>query len=352
MASWRGRLALGVVFPAVIVASACSLVVDAGELSSGSPVRFDAGPPGETDPDTGVPNGPPPAREDAGDDEDTGVAREAIVYRSNAEGGFHLWVMDTDGSNRKRLTTEMGTAAPTLSPDGRTIAYERTVDGNFDVWVMKADGTDPENLTAGVPQNDGQPWFSPDGRRIAFVSRRVTGGNPNARLRLWSMAADGSDVQPLMVGADYDVYYPKWAGGSIVFASAKEGRLDVWVKSAADTAEGVNRTAGRTRESLAPALSPAGDKIVFASSVSAADADTEIFLMNVDGTGTVQLTNNAVNDTAPSFSPDGAKIVYVSEAALGSDVWVMDLDGSNAKNLTEDLSTSSESQPHWGVYAP
>src|SRR6185436_11226570 len=61
---------------------------------------------------------------------------------------------------------------PAWSPDGRKLAFVSERDGNAEIYVMNADGSAQENLTR-QPANDSHPAWSPDGRKIAFVSRRV-----------------------------------------------------------------------------------------------------------------------------------------------------------------------------------
>jgi TolB protein len=86
-------------------------------------------------------------------------------------------------------------------------------------------------------------------------------------------------------------------------------------------------------ENTYPAWSPDGTKIVFESTRDGPDAD--IFVMSADGTGVVQLTDNAVPESTPSFTPDGKFIVYVSEEAGNPDVFIMRSDGSEKRNLTQ-----------------
>jgi TolB protein len=95
-------------------------------------------------------------------------------------------------------------------------------------------------------------------------------------------------------------------------------------------ATGVEQVTGL--ENTYPAWSPDGSRLVFESTRDGPDAD--IFVMNADGTHVVQLTNNDVGESTPSFTPDGRSIVYVSEADGNPDVFIMHADGSDKRNLT------------------
>ena len=76
---------------------------------------------------------------------------------------------------------------------------------------------------------------------------------------------------------------------------------------------------------------PGGSRIAFNSS---RDGDFEIFVMDADGSNVRQLTNNSFFDAIPSWSPDGTNIVFQSDRDGDSEVFVMDADGSNVRQLT------------------
>jgi TolB protein len=99
---------------------------------------------------------------------------------------------------------------------------------------------------------------------------------------------------------------------------------------AAVEATGVEQLSGL--ENTYPAWSPDGSQIVFESTRDGPDAD--IFLMNADGTGVVQLTRNEVADSTPVFTPDGRYIVWASELDGNLDIFRMCADGTDPVNLT------------------
>ena len=80
-----------------------------------------------------------------------------------------------------------------------------------------------------------------------------------------------------------------------------------------------------------PAWSPDGAKIAF---ISERDGNFEIYVMNANGSGQTNLTNNAAYDSQPAWSPDGAKIAFTSERDGNGETYVMNADGSGQTNLT------------------
>jgi Tol biopolymer transport system component len=83
-------------------------------------------------------------------------------------------------------------------------------------------------------------------------------------------------------------------------------------------------------------------KIAF---VSSRDGNSEIYSMNVDGTNQTRLTNSTSYDSNPVWSPDGSKIAFVSDRTGNSEIFVMNADGSNQINLTNNA--GGDYEPAW-----
>ncbi len=113
-----------------------------------------------------------------------------IVYCASVNGYPDIWIMNSDGSNRRQLTHNAGiNIFPAVSPDGRHIVFTSSRGGAFNIWKMDIDGKNPVRLTNGSGEN--MATISPDGRWVAFI--RFDTGRPN----LWKVPYDGGEASQL-----------------------------------------------------------------------------------------------------------------------------------------------------------
>jgi TolB protein len=119
--------------------------------------------------------------------------------------------------------------------------------------------------------------------------------------------------------------FPGKNGKIAFFDRSESGDYDIYSMKPDGTDR--NRLTEDTANDYAPDLSPNGKKIAFASLRSGAN---KIYVMKADGTAVRNLSGSEVGEGGPAWSPDGTEIAFEKDG----DVWVMDADGSNRKNLT------------------
>jgi Tol biopolymer transport system component len=301
-----------------------------------------------------------------------GVANGRIVFSS----GFDIYTMNPDGSQPTRLTYSGAgefNVQPTWSPDHSKIAFvSNRSGGNVDLYVMHADGSMVQRLTDN-PGEDSQPAWSPDGSRIAFVH----GDDPSyaGRINLlncetahiYVMKADGTGQKKLTtVGNNTD---PAWSPDSqqIAFSSNRDmgnDSINYEIYRMNDDGGNPVRLTYNEVEDADPAWSTDGSRLAYGSGyerinffcgidgiiqnprgpASVIDASGgEIYVMNIDGTGNVQLTITKDNND-PAWSPDGSQIVFASRRDGNFELYSMNAEGEEQKRLTDnqlgDLSPS------------
>ncbi len=116
--------------------------------------------------------------------------------------------MNADGTGPVNITNHSeNDSAPSWSPDGRFIAFETRRDGNHEIYVMRADGGMPTNITnTPLPSDESRPSWSPDGERIVFSGQTVPG-----QRNIYSIRPDGTDRRAL-TGVIEDEDYPCFQG--------------------------------------------------------------------------------------------------------------------------------------------
>jgi TolB protein len=215
------------------------------------------------------------------------------------------------------------------------IAYERLVfltaesgSDRTDVWVMNASGSRQRSLTGGDRTFlDGQPDWSPDGRRIAFTSFRGPGG-----IGIYTMKADGSDVRRV-TRRRLESWNPSWSpdGRLIAFDTGESYPGDGIYVMRADGSR-TRRLTPKGVAAMTPDWSPDGRRIAFVRWTKFFETK-EIYVMNADGTGARRLTRNRVEEETPRWSPDGRWLAF-HRSGKSAGLYVIRLDGTGLRKIT------------------
>jgi TolB protein len=245
------------------------------------------------------PNGGTPLRVtyDAASDVDPDISPNGrdILFTSNQPGNNDIFVQDWSGNVRNLTNNPATDEWARWSPDGRQIVFGSNRDsGVFEIYVMNADGTGtPTELTSPPVLSRYASW-SPNGKQLIF----------RHGIDIYAMNADGSGA-PIPLTSEVPPSFaqmPVWSpdGRYIAFMSFREGYCSVF-RMTADGNEQINLTpknpgeASNTWCSRAPAWPADGREIYFMSFRPTTGGQTEIFVMNMDGTNARQLTDTGSN---------------------------------------------------------
>lgn len=194
---------------------------------------------------------------------------------------FDLWVRDLKTWELRPLAHAPGyDAEAVVSPDGKKIAFTSRRAGDLDIWVMNVDGSGLKQLTDTLGY-DGGPFFSPDSQRIVFRAHHP------------ETAAAKADYSALLA---QDMIRPT--------------TLDLWVMDA----DGGNkrRITDNGAANFAPYFHPDGKRILYASNQNGGGRNFDIWMIGDDGAGNEQVTFNPSFDGFPMFSPDGRRLIFAS----------------------------------------
>jgi Tol biopolymer transport system component/DNA-binding winged helix-turn-helix (wHTH) protein len=280
-----------------------------------------------------------------------------IAYYSWAGRGG-IWLVPALGGSPRRLT-DFG-SSPAWSPDGDLIVFQsgplhdlgsNTFPGPppSTLWTVSLDGTLHQLTKPGEPRGGhGFPKWSPDGKEVAFVA------TSNVSL-VWRLRLDDGRQQVLLEEGlrYYDLAYAP-SGDALYFTADKDGLYGLWrVGIAPGGAQGApdllfSREAPVPRY---PSISPYGDRVLYASVTTRSNlASLRLTPDAHEPMGSPEVLTHYANDRnyMPRFSPDGSTIAFERFASgRESDIWLIDPDGSNDRPLTTD--PGYEAEPLWSA---
>jgi WD40-like Beta Propeller Repeat len=296
-------------------------------------------------------------------------AANAWLDRAPSIAGTELWLMDGDGSHQTRLVTSTGPGGPrnaAFSADGTKIAFDLVhvgqdspFDDDSDIWIADADGTHGRPLV----QRTGFQWlphWSPDGVWIVYTDEPPGGpwtasgppveggggligpgflfGRP-AQVReyahIWRVRADGTGAPEQITTVEADeraaTYSPD--GTKLAFDSTREGPTRVFVMDA----DGSNvRRLSDGKDDWGATWSPDGKWIAYKSWLGTSAPDPQIWIAAPDGSETPRaLTSGPGARIAPSWSPDGSRIVFILALERQS-MWSVAVDGSDLRSVMDE----------------
>lgn len=213
--------------------------------------------------------------------------------------------------------------------DKYNIVLAKEVDGNTELFLAQKSSGDIVRLTDTPSRNESFPTWSSDGRLITYV------GSEEENPGIYVLDIETGDAKRVIPGFERAI--PSWSpdGKQMVLTdTASQSIVIVELASGKKTAVPHEADGGSYAT-----WSKSGPHLVF-------EGPGGIFRTGTDGKNTQRLTNNAGANEWPSFSPDGTRVAYGAGTEEDKNLWVVDADGSNARQLSKGIQFG-DAYPAW-----
>lgn len=271
---------------------------------------------------------------------------EGVIYYASSAGtsGRDIYKITPDGGKPVRITNYKGRGhyphhnSPKLSPDGTRLVYQNDTDGHdrYAIWVMNTDGSQPKRLT----QKEGMyPNWSPDGKTIVFTGRR------SGVWEILTVSASGGE-EVLLTQNRKTAKKPGWGATSTYSADGTRlfySYVREKVLYRMNLKSGEISAMSSTKESVThPIVSPDGKRI-------AANRKTgegyKLVTMSISGTDIKEIVSNVVSYSPPAWSPDGKALLFTGMVNGNQEIFKVDLETGKETRLTNN--SAFDALPTW-----
>ncbi len=247
--------------------------------------------------------------------------QELLYSRLQPNGQTAVWKIRLATEQASQVTFPPAGGADgwaSWSPDGAFIVFLRDPGG---LWLQPAGGGQARPLLVDEFLN-WEPAWTPDSRRVVFVSNRAGGRNiweiEVASARLRQLTAGPTDNRNPVVARDGRLAYNQFAHQSDLIWLAADGGAE-------------RRLTAHSRDNFSPRFSPDGKQVAYHSNRTGND---EIWVLDLPSGAERQLTNHPALDREADWSPDGAEILFLSNRESAFHVWAVSAEGGVPRRVT------------------
>jgi Tol biopolymer transport system component/DNA-binding winged helix-turn-helix (wHTH) protein len=246
------------------------------------------------------------------------------------EGTPDIYIAPVSGGPVRRLTYDKtALAGITWTSDGQKLVFSSYRGGSASLWVIPVRGGEPKRLPLGGAEASG-PAISRQGNRLSYTQGDI---HPN----LWVIPISGgaamrnSEAKPFFSSATYN-NAPRFSpdGKKIAFASRRSGDMEIWTCDAADCSEPLQLTFLKSLTGT-PRWSSDSKRISFESRPQ---GHSQIFVVSAGGGKPLPITDGTAEDKVTTWSPDGSFIYFASNRSGVSQIWKISASGGQPSQVT------------------
>ncbi len=238
-----------------------------------------------------------------------------------------LYIKSVSGRTHTQLTKDPGRdIMPAISPDGQYVAFSSDRHGDFNIYVLSMDGGQPMQITDSS-DHELHPSFSPDGRQLVYCREASHSG----RWEMWVVDLE-TRMQTFLAYGLFPEWNPAPAPSRIVFQRPRERGdwlFSVWTLEIVK-GEAMHETeiiSASNAATMHPTWSPDGKRIAFVTMVDPIEQSSEpqqsdIYVINRDGTGRTNLTNGQSFNLYPVWSTDGS-VFFTSDRTGNPNIYAL-----------------------------
>jgi Tol biopolymer transport system component len=279
-----------------------------------------------------------------------------LAFLKVEESGAACMTLASDGGQQQKVADcavpDAGHMEPavTWTAGGKSLVITAPGSGKQPPYLalVSAQGGAPKRITTPPDEGagDSTPAVSPDGRLLAFVRGSTSEGSDESRgADIFICNLDGGGLRRVTFD-DRPVHGIAWTpdGQELIYASHRGPKSGLWRVGLSGTSPKALTVAGRTPRY--PTLARTGGRLAYSETPSLA-AIWRAPLLDGSMEKAAALIRSAGRESAPSYSPDGARISAISDQTGSDEIWVSDANGGNRVQLTHLNGASRVGRPRW-----
>ncbi|MFZ1946348.1 MAG: protein kinase [bacterium] len=264
-----------------------------------------------------------------------GLSRDGnwVVFAAwDAEDKGAIYFMNVAKGAPTRLTPEIADLnLADISPDNSEVVYDNLAEGSQrGVYVIPSSGGTGRRIA----ESGANPYWRPDGQRIGYI-RLGDAWVPSStgKREFWTVKPDGSDNRLEFVDSLTNTRQYWWS-----YAWSPDGRSVAWLRALPGHSEIIIHDLGSGQERQLTSFGKPIDFLAWGSNgqvffASSKGGNTNIWMMPAEGGEAIQVTRGSGPDMAVSVSADCRRLIYLESRRI-SNIWIADIDGRNARQLT------------------